>query len=122
MLAPIHDNNCEIGLWREKRSLVRGAADTYDEFIPTCLCKPFLASNLQQFDSGKKPLGMRRVYVEIISLDFPKRARCKHQRIEVLAVDEYVQAGEIVASNLVGALVMRIVSCARTSLGEEDAM
>ncbi|AKJ03986.1 putative membrane protein [Archangium gephyra] len=51
-----------------------------------------------------------RVRVEVVGLDFPKRARGQLQRVEVLPIHEHVPAGETVVRNSVGALVMQFIS------------
>jgi hypothetical protein len=106
--APIHHDDVKAGLHPLKRSLVSDTSHANDKTIPAGLREPFLSLYFRQFHLGKESLGMWRVLVKIIRLDFPKRARSEHQRIEVLAINEYIPAGEVVTRNSVGALVMRL--------------
>jgi hypothetical protein len=107
--TPIHDDDREVGVQFKQSFFVRSASHTYDELVPTCFCESLLALYLWEFHFDEEPLRPRRMLVEVVCLDFPQRACSEFQRVKVLAIDEHIQAREVVAWNLVGARIMRIV-------------
>jgi hypothetical protein len=93
---------------------VLSARDANDEVIATFLGKLGFFSDLRQFDFDKEFPRAGRLVAKVVGFNLPQRARSEHQRIEALtcalAGDKHIQTGEVVAWNLVGTLVMRLVS------------